>query len=136
MARKSAFDLKVLVLYIAAIYALKQHLLNFCDGGVGNDARIEQMYFYLCWTPLLVQLCRTSCCRKITDRRFRIVCRYKGKTYRATVETVRSSGEVGAFCRSICEKLECCPNLFGPTSFGENSCPDNCSGLTKTKYSK
>ncbi|XP_065299453.2 scm-like with four MBT domains protein 2 isoform X2 [Dermacentor albipictus] len=60
--------------------------------------------------------------------------KYKGKTYRATVETVRSSGEVGAFCRSICEKLECCPNLFGPTSFGENSCPDNCSGLTKTKY--
>lgn len=60
--------------------------------------------------------------------------KYKGKTYRATVETVRSSGEVGAFCRSICEKLECCPNLFGPTSFGENSCPDKCSGLTKTKY--
>ncbi|KAH7937921.1 hypothetical protein HPB49_017588 [Dermacentor silvarum] len=60
--------------------------------------------------------------------------KYKGKTYRATVETVRSSGEVGAFCRSICNKLECCPNLFGPTSFGENSCPDNCSGLTKTKY--
>lgn len=60
--------------------------------------------------------------------------KYKGKTYRATVETVRSSGEVGAFCRGICEKLECCPNLFGPTSFGENSCPNNCSGLTKTKY--
>lgn len=60
--------------------------------------------------------------------------KYKGKTYRATVETVRSSGEVGAFCRSICAKLECCPNLFGPTSFGESVCPDNCAGLTKTKY--
>ncbi|XP_077488680.1 scm-like with four MBT domains protein 2 [Amblyomma americanum] len=60
--------------------------------------------------------------------------KYKGKTYRATVETVRSSGEVGAFCRSICAKLECCPNLFGPTSFGESACPDNCAGLTKTKY--
>lgn len=60
--------------------------------------------------------------------------KYKGKTYRATVETVRSSGEVGAFCRSVCEKLQCCPNLFGPSSFQEGDCPDNCAGLTKTKY--
>ncbi|XP_064488102.1 scm-like with four MBT domains protein 2 isoform X2 [Ornithodoros turicata] len=59
--------------------------------------------------------------------------KYKGKTYRGVVETVRNSSAVEEFCRNICMKLECCPNLFGPKCFGDN-CPEKCFNLTKTKY--
>lgn len=60
--------------------------------------------------------------------------RYKGKTYRATVEIVRTADRVAEFCRKTCIKLECCPNLFGPRMVLER-CSENCSVLTKTKYS-
>ncbi|XP_069823267.1 scm-like with four MBT domains protein 1 isoform X2 [Dendropsophus ebraccatus] len=59
--------------------------------------------------------------------------RYKGKTYRATVELVRTSDQVSEFCRKTCIKLECCPNLFGPLMV-DDQCSENCSVLTKTKY--
>ncbi|XP_066452382.1 scm-like with four MBT domains protein 1 isoform X2 [Eleutherodactylus coqui] len=59
--------------------------------------------------------------------------KYKGKTYRATVELVRTSNQVSDFCRKICVKLECCPNLFGPLMVLDQ-CSENCSVLTKTKY--
>lgn len=59
--------------------------------------------------------------------------KYKGKTYRATVELVRTSDQVSEFCRKTCIKLECCPNLFGPLMVLDQ-CSENCSVLTKTKY--
>lgn len=43
--------------------------------------------------------------------------------------------QVEDFCRRVCVKLQCCPNLFGPTLVSEK-CPENCSVHTKTKYSK
>lgn len=61
--------------------------------------------------------------------------RYKGKSYRATVEVVRTADRVADFCRKTCIKLECCPNLFGPRMVLDR-CSENCSVLTKTKYSK
>uniref|UniRef100_A0A3P9BYR6 Scm like with four mbt domains 1 n=1 Tax=Maylandia zebra TaxID=106582 RepID=A0A3P9BYR6_9CICH len=59
--------------------------------------------------------------------------KYKGKSYRATVEIVRTADRVADFCRKTCIKLECCPNLFGPRMVLEH-CSENCSVLTKTKY--
>uniref|UniRef100_A0A8D3DRX1 Scm like with four mbt domains 1 n=1 Tax=Scophthalmus maximus TaxID=52904 RepID=A0A8D3DRX1_SCOMX len=59
--------------------------------------------------------------------------KYKGKSYRATVEIVRTADRVADFCRKTCIKLECCPNLFGPRMVLEG-CSENCSVLTKTKY--
>ncbi|XP_026539750.1 scm-like with four MBT domains protein 2 [Notechis scutatus] len=59
--------------------------------------------------------------------------KYRGKTYRAMVKIVRTSDQVSNFCRKVCAKLECCPNLFGPILVTEN-CPENCSRHTKTKY--
>ncbi|XP_040058631.1 scm-like with four MBT domains protein 1 isoform X2 [Gasterosteus aculeatus] len=59
--------------------------------------------------------------------------KYKGKSYRATVEIVRTVDRVADFCRKTCIKLECCPNLFGPRMVLEH-CSENCSVLTKTKY--
>ncbi|KAM4651078.1 scm-like with four MBT domains protein 1 [Discoglossus pictus] len=62
-----------------------------------------------------------------------IKAKYKGKTYRAIVELVRTSDCVPEFCRKTCIKLECCPNLFGPLMVLDQ-CSENCSVLTKTKY--
>ncbi|KAJ8361122.1 hypothetical protein SKAU_G00176470 [Synaphobranchus kaupii] len=59
--------------------------------------------------------------------------KYKGKSYRATVDIVRTADRVAEFCRKTCVKLECCPNLFGPGMVLER-CSENCSVLTKTKY--
>ncbi|KAJ6666240.1 hypothetical protein lerEdw1_000512 [Lerista edwardsae] len=59
--------------------------------------------------------------------------KYRGKTYRATVKIVRTSDQVLDFCRRVCAKLECCPNLFSPFPVTE-ACPENCSIHTKTKY--
>lgn len=64
-----------------------------------------------------------------------LVSRYRGKTYRAVAKIVRTSDQVADFCRRVCAKLECCPNLFSPVLVSEN-CPENCSIHTKTKYSK
>ncbi|XP_019489498.1 PREDICTED: scm-like with four MBT domains protein 1 [Hipposideros armiger] len=59
--------------------------------------------------------------------------KYKGKSYRATVEIVKTADRVTEFCRQTCIKLECCPNLFGPRMVLDK-CSENCSVLTKTKY--
>ncbi|NXR23021.1 SMBT1 protein, partial [Cinclus mexicanus] len=59
--------------------------------------------------------------------------KYKGKSYRAIVEVVRTADRVADFCRKTCIKLECCPNLFGPQMVLDK-CSENCSVLTKTKY--
>lgn len=59
--------------------------------------------------------------------------KYKGKSYRAMVEICRTTDQLEEFCRSVCIKLECCPNLISP-NFVNGSCPESCSQLTKTKY--
>jgi hypothetical protein len=61
--------------------------------------------------------------------------RYKGKSYRAAVEICRNINDLEDFCRHVCKKLECCPNLISPNRY-EEICPENCDQLTKTKYSK
>ncbi|XP_021367553.1 scm-like with four MBT domains protein 1 isoform X2 [Mizuhopecten yessoensis] len=59
--------------------------------------------------------------------------KYKGKSYRAMVEICRTTDQLDEFCRSVCIKLECCPNLISP-NFVNGSCPESCAQLTKTKY--
>uniref|UniRef100_A0A3B3VT86 Scm like with four mbt domains 2 n=1 Tax=Poecilia latipinna TaxID=48699 RepID=A0A3B3VT86_9TELE len=59
--------------------------------------------------------------------------KYKGKTYRSTVRIVRLAEQIPDFCRKVCVKLQCCPNLLGP-DLRADSCPENCSVQTKTKY--
>ncbi|KAF7694086.1 scm-like with four MBT domains protein 2 isoform X1 [Silurus meridionalis] len=59
--------------------------------------------------------------------------KYKGKSYRASVSIVCLAEQVADFCRRVCVRLQCCPNLFGPTLVSEK-CPENCSIHTKTKY--
>ncbi len=64
-----------------------------------------------------------------------LVYRYKGKSYRSTMRIVRTADQVSEFCRRVCERLQCCPNLFGPTIVSDK-CPENCFSQTKTKYSE
>ncbi|KAK1790581.1 hypothetical protein P4O66_014454 [Electrophorus voltai] len=59
--------------------------------------------------------------------------KYKGKSYRSCVRMVRVAEQVPDFCRRVCVRLQCCPNLFGPTLVLDK-CPENCSVQTKTKY--
>ncbi|GAB1285962.1 Scm-like with four MBT domains protein 2 [Apodemus speciosus] len=47
--------------------------------------------------------------------------------------SLRTADQVLNFCRRICAKLECCPNLLSPVLLSE-TCPENCSVHTKTKY--
>ncbi|XP_060885630.1 scm-like with four MBT domains protein 2 isoform X1 [Labrus mixtus] len=59
--------------------------------------------------------------------------KYKGKTYRSTIRIVRLADQIADFCRKVCVKLQCCPNLFSP-ALVTDKCPENCSVQTKTKY--
>uniref|UniRef100_A0AAQ5Y6T3 SAM domain-containing protein n=1 Tax=Amphiprion ocellaris TaxID=80972 RepID=A0AAQ5Y6T3_AMPOC len=59
--------------------------------------------------------------------------KYKGKTYRSTIRIVRLADQISDFCRKVCVKLQCCPNLFSPVLVADK-CPKNCSLQTKTKY--
>ncbi|XP_034382039.1 scm-like with four MBT domains protein 2 isoform X2 [Cyclopterus lumpus] len=59
--------------------------------------------------------------------------KYKGKTYRSTIRIVRLADQIPDFCRTVCVKLQCCPNLFSPVLVPDK-CPENCSVQTKTKY--
>ncbi|XP_076015880.1 scm-like with four MBT domains protein 2 isoform X2 [Genypterus blacodes] len=59
--------------------------------------------------------------------------KYKGKTYRSTLRIVRLTDQIPDFCRKVCVKLQCCPNLFSPVLVSDK-CPENCFVQTKTKY--
>lgn len=59
--------------------------------------------------------------------------KYKGKSYRANMGIVCLTEQLADFCRAVCLRLQCCPNLFGLTLVSEK-CPENCSVHTKTKY--
>lgn len=48
---------------------------------------------------------------------------------------VRLADQIPDFCRSVCVKLKCCQNLFGPVLITDK-CPESCFLLTKTKYSE
>ncbi|CAB1345870.1 unnamed protein product, partial [Coregonus sp. 'balchen'] len=61
--------------------------------------------------------------------------KYKGKTYRSSIRIVRLAEQIPDFCRKVCMKLQCCPNLFSPVQVTDK-CPENCAMQTKTKYSK
>ncbi|XP_057337279.1 scm-like with four MBT domains protein 1 [Microplitis mediator] len=60
--------------------------------------------------------------------------KHKNNTYRASVAVVTSGEMVPEFCKTICQKLSVCPNLFGPNQIPEDDCPDKCNRSTKTKY--
>uniref|UniRef100_A0A8C7SKF5 Scm like with four mbt domains 2 n=1 Tax=Oncorhynchus mykiss TaxID=8022 RepID=A0A8C7SKF5_ONCMY len=59
--------------------------------------------------------------------------KYKGKTYRSSIRIVRLAEQIPDFCRKVCGKLQCCPNLFSPVQV-TGQCPESCSMQTKTKY--
>lgn len=59
--------------------------------------------------------------------------KYKGKTYRSSIQIVRIADQIPDFCQKVCLKLQCCPNLFSPT-YVADKCPENCSLQTKTKF--
>uniref|UniRef100_A0A8C7SNB0 Scm like with four mbt domains 2 n=1 Tax=Oncorhynchus mykiss TaxID=8022 RepID=A0A8C7SNB0_ONCMY len=59
--------------------------------------------------------------------------KYKGKTYRSSIRIVRLAEQIPDFCRKVCVKLQCCPNLFSPVQV-TGQCPESCSMQTKTKY--
>uniref|UniRef100_A0A8C7CII1 Scm like with four mbt domains 2 n=1 Tax=Oncorhynchus kisutch TaxID=8019 RepID=A0A8C7CII1_ONCKI len=59
--------------------------------------------------------------------------KYKGKTYRSSIRIVRLAEQIPDFCRKVCGKLQCCPNLFSPVQVTDQ-CPESCSMQTKTKY--
>ncbi|BFZ09138.1 hypothetical protein BsWGS_12177 [Bradybaena similaris] len=52
--------------------------------------------------------------------------KYKGKSYRAWVEICCTAGQLEEFCRRVCLKLECCPNLMSPY-FVNDICSENCA---------
>ncbi|XP_077450678.1 scm-like with four MBT domains protein 2 isoform X1 [Stigmatopora argus] len=59
--------------------------------------------------------------------------KYKGKSYRSSIRIVRLAELIPDFCRKVCLKLQCCPNLVGPALVPEK-CPESCFVQTKTKY--
>lgn len=59
--------------------------------------------------------------------------KYKGKSYSAIVEICTSSDQINDFCRDVCRRLECCPNLISTRSY-EGHCPENCSRLVKGRH--
>lgn len=61
----------------------------------------------------------------------------KGKSrvllLQADVEIPSKTSQVPAFCREVCQKLSCCPYLFGPQLVGEE-CPSACNSRPKSHF--
>ena len=61
----------------------------------------------------------------------------KGKSrvlmLQADVEIPSKSSQVVPFCREVCQKLSCCPYLFGPQLVGEE-CPSACNSRPKSDF--
>lgn len=51
------------------------------------------------------------------------------------IELCKTASEVPSFLRNTCLNLECCPNLVSLHQV-EDSCPEQCFNLNKSKYSK
>ena len=61
----------------------------------------------------------------------------KGKSrvlmLQADVEIPSMSSQVAPFCREVCQKLSCCPYLFGPQLVGDE-CPSACNSRPKSDF--
>lgn len=61
----------------------------------------------------------------------------KGKSrvlmLQADVEIPSMGSQVVPFCREVCQKLSCCPYLFGPQLVGEE-CPSACNSRPKSDF--
>ena len=61
----------------------------------------------------------------------------KGKSrvlmLQADVEIPSMSSQIVPFCREVCQKLSCCPYLFGPQLVGEE-CPSACNSRPKSDF--
>jgi len=61
----------------------------------------------------------------------------KGKSrvlvLQADVEIPSKSSQVAGFCREVCQKLSCCPYLFGPQLVG-SECPSACNTRPKSDF--
>ncbi|EHB13754.1 Scm-like with four MBT domains protein 1 [Heterocephalus glaber] len=77
-----------------------------------------------------LQLDKDSVCHSCGEV---LKAKYKGKSYWATDEIMKTADWVTEFCQQTCIQLECCPNLFGPQVVLD-TCSENSSVLTKTKY--
>ena len=51
----------------------------------------------------------------------------------ADVEIPSMSSQVAPFCREVCQKLSCCPYLFGPQLVGDE-CPSACNSRPKSDF--
>lgn len=62
----------------------------------------------------------------------------KGKSrvlvLQADVEIPSKASQVTGFCREVCQKLACCPYLFGPQLVG-SECPSACNSRPKSDFS-
>jgi len=61
----------------------------------------------------------------------------KGKSrvllLQADIEIPSKTSQVAGFCREVCQKLSCCPYLFGPQLVGEE-CPSACNTRPKSHF--
>lgn len=59
--------------------------------------------------------------------------KYRQTTYRGTVPVACTAAVVPDYCRWVCDKLQCCPYLFGPELVGD-PCPHRCCILAKAVW--
>ncbi|ESN98778.1 hypothetical protein HELRODRAFT_66618, partial [Helobdella robusta] len=59
--------------------------------------------------------------------------RYKMKNYSATVDICMRSNQIDSYCRDVCRRLLCCPNLIS-THLYPLTCPENCLKLARSKH--
>lgn len=59
--------------------------------------------------------------------------KYRQTTYRGTVPMASTAKDVPEYCRWVCDKLQCCPFLFGPELVGD-PCPHRCCILAKAVW--
>ena len=59
--------------------------------------------------------------------------KYRQTTYRGTVPMASTAKDVTDYCRWVCDKLQCCPYLFGPELVGD-PCPHRCCILAKAVW--
>lgn len=59
--------------------------------------------------------------------------KYKQTTYRASIPIASTAADVVDYCLWVCDKLQCCPYLFGPELVGD-PCPNRCCILAKASW--
>lgn len=59
--------------------------------------------------------------------------KYRQTTYRGSVPVACTAAVVPDYCRWVCDKLQCCPYLFGPELVGD-PCPHRCCILAKAVW--